>query len=80
MDAGHAHADDAWVRGGQDEGEPGAPERLPALGTGAERGPLLEIATAMSLLNAGADLLILYHPVAAQTVKRKILEMTTVGA
>ena len=53
---------------------------FPIWGPEAERGPLLEIATAMSLLNAGADLLILYHPVAAQTVKRKILEMTTVGA
>jgi hypothetical protein len=34
----------------------------------------------MSLLNAGADLLILYHPLAATTVKRKIVEMTRVGA
>ena len=49
-------------------------------GPEAERGALLEIATAMSLLNAGADLLVLYHPVAARTVKRKILEMTTTGA
>jgi hypothetical protein len=31
-------------------------------------------------LNAGADLLILYHPVAARTVKRKIGEMMRVEA
>ena len=45
-------------------------------GSEAERGALLEIATAMSLLNAGADLLIMYHPTAARTVKQKIVEMT----
>ena len=51
------------LRGGQ------APRRaarrratFPLWGPEAERGALLEIATAMSLLNAGADLLILYHP------------------
>jgi hypothetical protein len=33
----------------------------------------------MSLLNAGADLVVLYHPMAALTVKRKLVEMTTVG-
>ena len=42
----------------------GAPE--------SERGALLEIATAMSLLNAGADMLIMYHPEAARAVKRTI--------
>jgi acetyl-CoA synthase len=41
-----------------------------------ERGALLEIATAMSLLNAGVDLLIMYHPTAVKTVQRKIAEMT----
>lgn len=45
-----------------------------------ERGALLEIATAMSLLNAGADLLVLYHPLAARTVKQKITEMTHLEA
>ena len=64
------------LRGCQDEREQGTGQRLPAVGSGRERGALLEIATAMSLLNAGADLLILYHPVAARTVKRKIAEMT----
>ncbi len=48
---------------------------FPLWGAEEERGALLEIATAMSLLNAGADLLILYHPTAAHTVKRKIDEM-----
>ncbi|HEY3415875.1 MAG TPA: CO dehydrogenase/CO-methylating acetyl-CoA synthase complex subunit beta, partial [Armatimonadota bacterium] len=41
----------------------------------ASRGALLEIATAMSLLNAGADLLIMYQPTAIRTVKQKIDEM-----
>jgi CO dehydrogenase/acetyl-CoA synthase delta subunit len=35
----------------------------------------MEIATATALLNAGSDLLILYHPVAARAMKRKIDEM-----
>jgi len=48
---------------------------FPLWGPERERGALLEVATAMSLLNAGADLLILYHPVAARTLKRKIEEM-----
>ncbi len=49
---------------------------FPFWGPEQERGALLEIATAMSLLNAGADLLVLYHPTAARTVKRKIAEMS----
>lgn len=48
---------------------------FPLWGKEEERGALLEIATAVSLLNAGADLLILYHPLAATTLKRKIEEM-----
>ncbi len=48
---------------------------FPLWGAEEERGALLEIATAMAQLNAGADLLILYHPVAAQTVMHKIDEM-----
>jgi acetyl-CoA synthase len=52
---------------------------FPLWGPEEERGALLEIATAMSLLNAGADLLILYHPTAARTVKRKIAEMMSVN-
>ena len=46
------------------------------MGAEGERGALLEIATAMSFLNAGADLLVLYHPLAARTLKRKIEEMS----
>jgi acetyl-CoA synthase len=48
---------------------------FPLWGPEEERGALLEIATAMALLNAGADLLVMYHPTAARTVKRKIEEM-----
>jgi CO dehydrogenase/acetyl-CoA synthase delta subunit len=44
-------------------------------GPESERGALLEIATAMSLLNAGADMLIMYQPTAVRTIKRKIDEM-----
>jgi len=53
-------------------------ESFPLWGPASEREPLLEIATAMSLLNAGADLLIMYHPAAAKTVKMKIAEMNNV--
>ncbi|MHB1457780.1 MAG: acetyl-CoA decarbonylase/synthase complex subunit delta, partial [Armatimonadota bacterium] len=49
---------------------------FPLWGSENERGALLEIATAMSMLNAGTDLLVMYHPLAAKTVKRKIAEMT----
>jgi acetyl-CoA decarbonylase/synthase complex subunit delta len=48
---------------------------FPLWGPESERGALIEIATATSLLNAGADLLVMYHPVAARTMKRKIDEM-----
>ena len=48
---------------------------FPLWGPEGERGALLEIATATSLLNSGADLLVMYHPVAARTMKRKIDEM-----
>lgn len=55
-----------------------APEdAFPLWGSVTERGALLEIATAMSLLNAGADMLVMYHPTAARTVKRKIVEMNS---
>jgi acetyl-CoA decarbonylase/synthase complex subunit delta len=53
---------------------------FPLWGSEKERGALLEIATAMSFLNSGADLLVLYHPVAVQTMKRKIREMTFGGS
>jgi acetyl-CoA decarbonylase/synthase, CODH/ACS complex subunit delta len=52
---------------------------FPLWGREEERGALLEIATAVSFLNCGADLLVMYHPLAAQTLKRKIDEMTFRG-
>jgi len=48
---------------------------FPEWGNLAERGIYWETATAMSLLLAGAELLIMYHPKAVATVKRKITEM-----
>jgi acetyl-CoA decarbonylase/synthase complex subunit delta len=53
-----------------------APEKdYPDWGNLSFRGAYWEIGTAMSLLAAGADLLILYHPQAVATVKSKIREM-----
>jgi len=58
-----------------------APKKdFPLWGAEAERGALLEIATAMSFLNSGADLLVVYHPAAARTLKRKIEEMMSTQA
>ncbi|MGA2508569.1 MAG: acetyl-CoA decarbonylase/synthase complex subunit delta, partial [Chitinispirillaceae bacterium] len=39
------------------------------------RGAFIETAAAMALLNAGADLLIMYYPEAVQTIKSKIAEI-----
>jgi acetyl-CoA decarbonylase/synthase complex subunit delta len=53
-----------------------APEQdYPDWGDVGPRGAYWEIATAMSLLVAGADLLIMYHPKAVAAVKKKIGEM-----
>ena len=52
---------------------------FPLWGKEEEREALLEIATSMSYLNAGADLLVVYHPLAAHTLKRKIDEMMSCG-
>jgi acetyl-CoA synthase len=52
---------------------------FPLWGKEEEREALLEIATSMSYLNAGADLLVVYHPLAARTLKRKIDEMMACG-
>jgi acetyl-CoA decarbonylase/synthase complex subunit delta len=53
-----------------------APEQdYPNWGKVEERGLYWETATAMSLLAAGADLLIMYHPRAVETVKKKIAEI-----
>jgi acetyl-CoA decarbonylase/synthase complex subunit delta len=50
-------------------------ETFPEWGNLAERGIYWETATAMSLLIAGAELLIMYHPKAVAIVKKKIAEM-----
>ncbi len=50
-------------------------EDYPSWGKVEERGLYWETATAISLLAAGADLLILYHPRAVETVKKKIAEI-----
>ncbi len=47
----------------------------PTWGKAEERGIYWETATAMSLLMAGAELLIMYHPEAVKTVKEKIAEI-----
>ncbi len=52
---------------------------FPLWGDEEEREALLEIATSMCYLNSGADLLIVYHPLAARTLKRKIDEMMCCG-
>ncbi len=57
-----------------------APEQdYPSWGNLEERGIYWETATAMSLLAAGADLLIMYHPKAIETVKKKITEIYASG-
>jgi acetyl-CoA decarbonylase/synthase complex subunit delta len=50
-------------------------EEYPEWGDEKHRGAYWEIVTAMSLLVAGADLLIMAHPKAAEVVKKKIAEM-----
>ena len=47
----------------------------PEWGSTEIRGAYWEIATAMSLLAAGSELLIMYHPKAVAIVKEKIAEM-----
>lgn len=57
-----------------------APEKdHPDWGDLKVRGAYWEISTAMSLLIAGAELLIMYHPQAVDTVKKKIREMHTLN-
>jgi acetyl-CoA decarbonylase/synthase complex subunit delta len=50
-------------------------EDYPTWGKLEERGLYWETATSMSLLAAGAELLIMYHPKAVETVKKKIAEI-----
>jgi acetyl-CoA decarbonylase/synthase complex subunit delta len=57
-----------------------APEKdYPGWGDEKRRGAYWEIATAMSLLAAGADLLIMAHPKAVEVVRKKIAEMFDSG-
>jgi acetyl-CoA decarbonylase/synthase complex subunit delta len=54
-----------------------APEKeCPEWGKAEMRGAYWEVATAMSLLAAGAELLIMYHPKAVEVVKKKISELS----
>jgi acetyl-CoA decarbonylase/synthase complex subunit delta len=48
---------------------------FPAWGNLEKRAALWELSTAVSLLYAGADLLIMYHPEAAMALKKTILEL-----
>jgi acetyl-CoA decarbonylase/synthase complex subunit delta len=50
-------------------------EDYPEWGDLEMRGAYWEIATSMSLLMAGAEIFILYHPKAVDVVKKKVLEM-----
>ena len=50
-------------------------EDYPDWGDVELRGAYWEVATTMSLLAAGAELLIMYHPKAVDIVKKKINEM-----
>lgn len=47
-------------------------EEMPTLGDEATRGLYWEIATAVALLNAGSDILVMRHPAAAAAVKETI--------
>lgn len=56
------------------------PERdYPQWGSEHARSAYWEIATAMSLLAAGAELLIMHHPQAVEVVKKKIRQMRAAG-
>jgi acetyl-CoA decarbonylase/synthase complex subunit delta len=53
-----------------------APEKdYPEWGSMESRAAYWETATAMSLLLTGAELLIMYHPQAVETIKKTIAEM-----
>ncbi|HVO38162.1 MAG TPA: acetyl-CoA decarbonylase/synthase complex subunit delta [Spirochaetia bacterium] len=51
----------------------------PAWGPAGERGPMWEAITAVSLLQAGADILLLRHPRAAEVVRNTISELMADG-
>jgi len=57
-----------------------APERdFPAWGDLAKRAAYWELATASSFLYAGADVLVMYHPEAAQALKKTIFRLMEVN-
>jgi CO dehydrogenase/acetyl-CoA synthase delta subunit len=56
-----------------------AAEDYPDWGDASVRGAYWEAATAVSLLAAGAELLIMYHPEAVRVLKDKIREMFQSG-
>ena len=64
-----AKVKEAWV----------SAQDYPEWGDQGLRSVCWETATAMSLLVAGAELLIMYHPKAVEVVKKKIVEMTDSG-
>jgi acetyl-CoA decarbonylase/synthase complex subunit delta len=59
------HVKEAWA----------SEKDYPQWGKTELRGAYWETATAMSLLMAGADLLIMYHPQAVKVIKKKIAEL-----
>jgi len=57
-----------------------APEQdNPLWGSEKLRSAYWEIATAMSLMLAGAELLVMYHPLAVKVIQRKIQELSKAG-
>jgi acetyl-CoA decarbonylase/synthase complex subunit delta len=50
-------------------------EALKEWGAAKDRGALLELATAVSYINAGADILVMNHPKAVEETKRLIKQL-----
>jgi acetyl-CoA decarbonylase/synthase, CODH/ACS complex subunit delta len=57
-----------------------ANEEFPAWGEAAERGPMWEFITGATLLQAGADILVMRHPKAAAEMHKMIAALTGNGA
>ena len=51
-------------------------EEAPLLGNAKKRGILMEAVTAMSLLLAGADILVMRHPEAIKLIREMIVDLT----
>jgi acetyl-CoA decarbonylase/synthase complex subunit delta len=61
--------------------EGNAPEAdFPEWGDRARRGILWELQTAMPLIMAGADLVVVHHPESLATLKRNVARLRTYGA